>query len=670
MQTSLTRKRPPLMAWLGVIFASALLAACGGGGGGASSGSTGGSGGSSGSSGAVNLVGVVATGTPLIGATVSAVDANGTACGSATTALADGSYSLTLTCASPTLPLLVEASGPDMSGTPAVLHSVVQSVTTGASARNIANITPLTNAVVALLLGGDPTAHFNNAGTRHTQWTLLSSSAALTAASNFVKTVVAANLRDAKLTNTATVNLFSDATFTADKTGVDGALEGLNITFGKDTNGNELLQLSNRLRPPCNPSSVCSTSNIGSPEVEVNLTTAKSNLSGSTPTVAAGATVSPIKATTSASTVMPYVAGLETLRAVLNVAMRQSATDTALATLEVSTGKPLFSSSFTAFDGDSALGVAGTLAGYGGSGYQLSSFQIKGCLDYPIPTSGCSKIKVAALVRDALGIVHQRFENVVSYATSTGWSFVGNDHRTPWYIYPVSWLTLDGTGAQVTSTVSAPNPGQGIQVIVRSLDFMYADLSMPSGNSAHFYYCSLVPMDTMCLGATETGDIIRDQVLPTTVTSWIGAYDTRPGARYQISTVTLSSGSENNSTILTAGLPSTSSLSAYPIPDGMTVNATSNPTLSIANFVSGLTITWDTWAAANPGLRMIEVRGVITSTTTAPIKQAVNINPLSVNSATLPVFSTIPSDAQAYTLWLVAQDVQGRRYITKMDAMP
>jgi hypothetical protein len=413
-----------------------------------------------------------------------------------------------------------------------------------------------------------------------------------------------------------------------------------------------VLQLSNRLIL------------AGSAEVVVNLATAKAALGGTTPAVSTASVTSTLKATTGTTALMPYVAGLDTLNATINLALAQRLTATEIAALSI------FSSSYAYFDSANKAALAAKLEGYGSNGYQITRWQILDCLDDPIPSKGCTKIKVASLVRDSAGNVVDVFDNVVTYATATGWTLLGNNRQTPWYLYPITWAQWDSTGA--LNTAVSHNPGQGMQVVIGSTAFMQATLQLPNGFSLTFYYCQLT---TLCQTATlvagslsgvDTGDLITDQVLQSTMVGWIGTTDAKPGAKYQIQTVTLNAGSESNSTILTTDMPLTSPQTAYPKPDGLSSSAP----LQIANFTAGLPVAWSTWAAANPQLRMIEVRGVITSTASTPVVQSVKVLPLSSKQLTLPAFTSIPSDATTYTLWLIAQDDAGRRYVSKIVAAP
>lgn len=111
-----------------------LLAACGGGGGGGSATSS------------ISIVGVAATGAAISNGTVEAKCATGT--GSATSA-ADGTYTITVT--NGVQPCILRATDPI---TKVTLHSIVESGST------TANITPVTDLVVANTLGDDPSTGF------------------------------------------------------------------------------------------------------------------------------------------------------------------------------------------------------------------------------------------------------------------------------------------------------------------------------------------------------------------------------------------------------------------------------------------------------------------------------------------------------------------------------
>ena len=125
-----------LIASLAAVAAMALTAGCGGSGGGSnSSGNTdsGQTGTPASEVGPFTVSGVAAIGAPLLGATVTVVDGKGVEQGRTRTNTSDGSYAVALTGSHIPLPLLIQASGVDMTGKPVILHSVVQTSTTGAT---------------------------------------------------------------------------------------------------------------------------------------------------------------------------------------------------------------------------------------------------------------------------------------------------------------------------------------------------------------------------------------------------------------------------------------------------------------------------------------------------------------------------------------------------------
>jgi hypothetical protein len=657
MNISLSRTRRLAVAsmWALLCALGLALSGCGGGGNSATTpignGSGNGGGGSGGntnvSTGAATLSGVVAVGSPVLGATISVVDALGVDQGSGVSAITDGSYQLALSTTSRTLPLFIQAVGTDLQGAPVVLHTVVQSLTTGGTTQNVVHITPLTNAVVGMLLGGDPTPFFlNPAG--YASWARLASPLALAAASTFLKGIIQSNLQDARLTDPLAVDFFSDEDFAADKTRLDAVLESLRFAFSRNLSDHQVLHISNTLAL------------TGSTEVSIDLTAAYAALSASVPAIDVSTILSTVQSTTGRSSIQPSVSDLNELTAVINLGMAQNLGPFDLAAL------PIFSSAYASFDGRSGLTTVTQLSNYGIAGYQLSNFQILGCLDDPLVGNGCDKIAVAAFVRNSSGVVVDIFRDVVAYTSTTGWLLRGNGRQTPWSLNPVTWLELDATGSAITGNTANPNPGRGMQVTINALDFMQAIIQTPNNHSLQFYYCNTVTWSPMCLGLTETGDVIDDYVLRSTRIDWVGNIDARPGARYRIQTVTLGNGAENNTTQLSTDLPSLSDLTAYPVPNGLSATAP----LTIGDFTAGLTVSWSNWAAAHPQLRVTEVLGVLRSTTSAPIKQSVRMMPLSGTQATLPGFTTIPGDAEAYVLWLIAEDGQGRRYISKITAQP
>ncbi len=121
-----------------IVSISLLLAACGGGGGGGGAASTP----------SISISGVAATGAAISGGTVEARCATGT--GTATTNL-DGTYSVSVS--NGVQPCILKATDPISK---IELHSVVENGAT------TANITPVTDLVVANTLGDDPATAFSN----------------------------------------------------------------------------------------------------------------------------------------------------------------------------------------------------------------------------------------------------------------------------------------------------------------------------------------------------------------------------------------------------------------------------------------------------------------------------------------------------------------------------
>ena len=125
-----------------------LIAGCGSGGGGDGAGG----GGDSPPPPSVSLSGTAATGMALASSPVSVKCADGD--GSATTN-ASGNYSLTISGAS--LPCIIQVTGEDSNGVTVTLHSVAGA---GTGTTAVANVTPLTEMIVAQLTGALPSETF------------------------------------------------------------------------------------------------------------------------------------------------------------------------------------------------------------------------------------------------------------------------------------------------------------------------------------------------------------------------------------------------------------------------------------------------------------------------------------------------------------------------------
>jgi hypothetical protein len=164
-----------------LLFSTALVACGGGGGGGPAP--------SPPPPSSITVAGTGVKGVALVGATVDVKCASGTA--SATTA-SSGAYSVTISGG--TLPCVVKLTGTGGE----VFHSVVPG--SGATGSFTANVTPLTEMIVAHLAGTSPAAYFAAFGGSTTI-----SSAAVTQSIAYVKSAVAS------VTDLGTINPISDA---------------------------------------------------------------------------------------------------------------------------------------------------------------------------------------------------------------------------------------------------------------------------------------------------------------------------------------------------------------------------------------------------------------------------------------------------------------------------
>jgi hypothetical protein len=220
-----------------------LLAACGGSSGGSDAPAGNNNGGGNGNTTTgITLTGVVAKGAALAGANVTAKCAGGTV--APVTAGADGRY--TLTIANGTLPCVVQATGIGADAT-LVLHSVA----TGTGGTVTANITPLTQLLVAQLSGQDPAAYMaNTAGTSLTAQ--LTGTAVTDAQAAVLATLQAAGVDTSAITNVVTGTLVAANGGTSGN-GYDLVLDQLAAALA--TGGSTLTQLTQTVASssPANP---------------------------------------------------------------------------------------------------------------------------------------------------------------------------------------------------------------------------------------------------------------------------------------------------------------------------------------------------------------------------------------------------------------------------------
>lgn len=160
------------------------------------------------------LSGTVAVGAPMLNAVITIKDANGVI--KTVNAGADGSYS-GISMDGMVAPFSVQACG-IVDGNNLCFYSVVH-------AAGVANVTPLTNADVALALGSDPADIFATNSPKAPP-----SAADLEAQKQKLKTALASILAKAGITEAD----FATTPFTADRTGMDKVLDSVKVSTGTD----------------------------------------------------------------------------------------------------------------------------------------------------------------------------------------------------------------------------------------------------------------------------------------------------------------------------------------------------------------------------------------------------------------------------------------------------
>lgn len=629
-----------------------MLASCGGGGGGSDTSTT--------TTPALTtpptLRGVAATGAPLVNATVTVVDGQGKAVGTATTHAAEGSYSVTLSVNNPVAPLFIQARGMDAAGHMQVLHSTVPAIT----ATMVGHVTPLTNAIVALALGTEPTAVFANASGSATQLTQMAT--ATTAASDFLKTLIKTQLTDLKFTAPASVDLLGDATFTANKGALDLLVESVRVEVSRNASNVPVLQIANKFL-------------AGSPaEVVVELPTAQTELlkTAGTP---ANAITSTLKAATSATTLLGTVPGMDDLGAALNQLIAQGQTSSALLASPLVSGYDRHNSRVKA-------DLASLLGGYAAANRQFGRFQLLGCADEAPATGNCAKVLVGAVISDSTGTVVDLFADALSYnksATTTNkWNLIGNGRKLGLAVHPLGFVALGADGTAVTSTTAAPNPGIGLQVEIQAqtLDptapvqlLGSATVQLPNGFSIPFAFCSrplmCVSAVTGATSAVPTGGV-DDLAIKRAAVGWVGTADSVRGAKYPIN-YTVAGTTETRNAYLRADVLADPAAARFPSLAGVTSALPLQATdLQSATYA----LDWTAWATANRDMRVIEIRRVFTPTAGgAPtvLSTAVPLPP-----KTTATFGTAytPTDPGKAELWLQAVDSQGRRFHARYTGRP
>lgn len=588
------------------------------------------------------LSGVAAVGAPLGGARLAVIDAQGRALGTTVTNATDGSFTLELNTAAPKLPLMLQVAGADASGRPVLLHSALAEL----PQRAVAHLTPLTDAAVAVALGRDPSPVFANPAEHASA---IAGLAKVTAAAEFVRTLVKTNLADTKMAGSATVNLLATPGFTADKTGVDLALETLEVSITSSAAGQPQLQVSNKLGSAL-------------AEVTVDLAKAAAELAKATGASPATAITSTLKATTSPATLMTRLASLDSLQAALNGAIASGGGASATAAL---------TAGYSQHNGRSPAELATLIAGWAARNMQMGRLQVTGCADLSIAATGCARVAVAARLIDASGAQTGSFSDAVSWDTRTlAWNLVGNNQPSEAGVQPLAWWSLDANGAPL-ATAGAPNPQLGVQ-LVSDGRLASARVQTPGG-----HVLSLVPCSRPWLcasttaGATTavaTGDLADHAVLQPG-SAWLGAADLATGARWSFTLTPASGSAVTRPVLLRRGFAAMPAAGRFPVLDGIG----SSQGLASAPLLAGRSLAWRNWAAANPDMRLVAVRLVLAAPSATEPAVVAEAAPADWQATGLvwPAVTVPESHAgSSVALWLWAQDSAGRWYATRYSGLP
>jgi hypothetical protein len=200
------------------------------------------------------MSGTVAIGTALTGATVTVTDANGNM--ASATSGTNGSYSVSLSGLS--APFLITAADP--SGASNTLYSVVASANTAGGAPVIANVTPLTTAVAALMAqSGDPGSLSGNASAI----TASAITAAETTLDAAIAPILSANSVSASLDPIGTA-------FTPNQTGADAVIDSVAVVPSASGSGLQLTSLANPNAPIVLNSSTTVSTPLANPAQPAN----------------------------------------------------------------------------------------------------------------------------------------------------------------------------------------------------------------------------------------------------------------------------------------------------------------------------------------------------------------------------------------------------------------
>ncbi|MBH9552576.1 hypothetical protein [Inhella gelatinilytica] len=579
------------------------------------------------------LSGVVSVGAPVGGATVSVVDAKGVALGKVTANAVDGSYRLTLPAASPALPLLLQAQGVDAAGLPVLFHTLVP--TAANSATTTVHLTPLTQAVTALALGDDPAPSFAKAADAG----LVDAGKRVADAATFLKSLLKSPLTDVKITDASKLDLISDAGFATSKSSADLLLESTRVWIDRESGK---LALASKFVP--SPAA----------EVEVKLSTAKTELAKGSTGVPASAVTTTAVVTSAAATVLPPATTLDGIVTTLNPLLAQ--TGASATTFSGSTAL----TGYTQHEGRTLADLANLLLAWNNRGLQLGPLQILGCLDEVITKGNCLRVAVASAVTDRSGKVQERLINAATYsATTKRWSLVGNGKGVGFAVVPFSaqHYLFDGT----VDASAGTTPGKGVEVRLTG---------QPSGISSATVQTAIgfaLPLATcqqtlLCVAPVGAVSVIptggpSDQWLTPGTIGWLGGADAVRGALFRAGYSTVG-GAETAQSYLPTSMELEPTTARHPVLEGLSTEAP----LALTQLMQGVTVKWSTWAAAQPDLRVLRVRALLRYSN-GVLRQEVVVEP-GATQAAIPAFGAVPTRTVA-EVWLEAADGQGRRHYSR-----
>ncbi|OYU32383.1 MAG: hypothetical protein CFE39_03215 [Comamonadaceae bacterium PBBC2] len=581
------------------------------------------------------LSGVAAAGAPLLGAQIRVIDANGfpitlldaagTRVTSSRSSTADGSYRLSMVTNKTPLPLLIQAAGVDGSGMPVVVHTAL----IGNTLPLVAHITPITEAVTALMLGAAPRTVFAQPSLALTNLPLLRDTTALASASDLVKSVLATNMTDTKVVGTKTLDLLADPAFLANRATVDAVLDGVRIQVVKDAGGRDIVQVSNKFLTP------------GTVEVSVDLANARAELVlGTTGSIAKAITSTLKVATSPHKASLLSLATIDALSASINTQITQGASSATMSTALLG--------AYTQQDGRSKTAMADLLAEFATGNLQLGRWSLLGCVEDPIPSKGCAKFQAGALVINAagqaVGVLNETLGNDTSKPVR--WTLTGNGRSGDVRIQHVAQLRLNLDGSVPSGGPAASN---GLLLVARAQDtasqtLNSATVQVPSGYGVRMVYCNVRDLCVTPGPATvqATGEL-SDTLLQQTP-GWVGSQDAALGALY-VATVTPTTGSALTfNTYLRSKLATDLSTSLFPKPDAP---------LTLASVNGDLLLNWRNWADANPDMQVKSVR--LIANTPAVIRDFNLSGPMATS-----VFIPAPAaPITSFQIWLGAQDSLG-----------